>query len=131
MISYASVAAQLHLADVAERLIALLGPYHEQVPCQGVTSREPIAIYVGGLAGVLGRFDEAEHYFGEAAELSIRGGMRYAEAQNNLWWARMLLEHDARGDAERASGLLVRAREAAAARGYGLVEARAAALQAR
>ncbi len=66
IISYASVAVQLHLPERAEELFALLAAYHDQVPCQGVTSREPIAMYLGGFATVLGQYDDAERYFTEA-----------------------------------------------------------------
>jgi class 3 adenylate cyclase/tetratricopeptide (TPR) repeat protein len=131
IISYASVAVQLHLPERTEELLLLLAPYHDQVPCQGVTSREPIAMYLGGLATVLGRYDEAERYFTEANELNARGEMQYAQAQTHLWWARMLLAKSGHGDAERANVLLDRARSAASTRGYPLVDRRAATLQLR
>jgi class 3 adenylate cyclase/tetratricopeptide (TPR) repeat protein len=131
MICYATIAVELHLPDRAEQLFALLGPYHDQVPCQGVTSREPVATYLGGLTTVLGNYDAADGYFQEANELNLRGTMHYAEAQTNLWWARMLLARNGAGDAERAARLLERALSVSRERGYPRVESQAGALQRR
>ncbi len=125
-ICYASIAVQLQLPERCAELLALLAPYHEQVPCQGVGSREPVAMYLGGMAGVLGRYDEAERYFVEADDLNKRGAMRYAEAQTNLWWGRILRARGGSGDVERARDLLDKARTMAVDRGYALVERRAA-----
>ena len=83
-------------------------------------------MYLGGMAGVLGRYDEAERYFVEADDLNKRGAMRYAEAQTNLWWGRMLLARGGSGDVERARDLLDSARMIALDHGYGLVGRRAA-----
>ena len=129
MICYASIAVQLQLPEHCEELFALLTPYHGQVTFQGVTSREPVAMYLGGMAGVLGRYDEAERYFVEADDLNKRGAMRYAEAQTNLWWGRTLLAWGGSGDKERAGRLFERARAVADERGYALVESRATAAQ--
>jgi tetratricopeptide (TPR) repeat protein len=128
---YASIAVQLQLRERCEELFALLAPYHDQVVCQGVVSREPVAMYLGGLAGVLERYDDAERYFVEADELNKRGRMRYAEAQTNLWWGRMLMESAESGDLERADALLERARSAGREYGYALIESRASAAQRR
>jgi tetratricopeptide (TPR) repeat protein len=128
LISYATVAVELQLPERAEQLFALLAPYHDQVPCQGVTSREPVAMYLGGLATVSGGYDDANRYFQEAHELNLRGAMHYAEAQDNLWWARMLQERNGAGDAERAARLLEKARSASRERGYPHIESQAAAL---
>ena len=125
-ICYASIAAQLHLREHCEELFALMTPYHGQVTFNGITSREPVAMYLGGMAGVLARYDEADRYFVEADDLNKRGAMRYAEAQTNLWWGRTLLARGGSGDVERARDLLDSARMIALDHGYGLVGRRAA-----
>ena len=125
MVGYAAVAVELELAEAAEQLLDILGPYHDQVPCEGVTSWEPVSMYLGGLSSVLGHHDEAERYFREADELNTRGGMQFAEAKTNLWWARALLSHLGEGDAERAKELLEQARSKGRELGYPLVEQRA------
>ncbi len=125
-ICYASIAAQLHLREHCEELFALMTPYHGQVTFNGITSREPVAMYLGGMAGVLGRYDEAERYFEEADDLNKRGAMRYAEAQTNLWWGRALLARGGSGDLEQARDLFDTARMIAVDHGYSLVERRTA-----
>ena len=74
-----------------------------------------------------GRYEEAESYFEQAAELNTRGEMRFAEAQTSLLWGRMLCARNGPGDADRAWDLLEQTRESAATRGYAMVERRASA----
>jgi hypothetical protein len=81
-----------------------------------------VATFLGGLASVLGRYEEGEAYFEEAAELSRRGQMKFAEAHTNMLWGRMLRTRNEPGDAERARSLLEHARDSAATHGYGTVE---------
>jgi class 3 adenylate cyclase len=125
ILSYATVAVELKAREAAEQLLAMLAPYHDQVPCEGVASREPVAVFLGGLATVVGRYNDAERYFREADELNVRGNLRFSEAETNLWWARMLLLRRGEGDAERALDLLEHARSVASAHGYALIEERA------
>jgi class 3 adenylate cyclase len=125
ILCYATVAVELQERGAAEQLLALLAPYHDQVPCEGVVTREPIAVFLGGLATVVGRYDDAERYFHEADELSARGGMSFAQAETHLWWGHMLLLRGGEGDADRARDLLERARAVARTHGYPLIENRA------
>jgi tetratricopeptide (TPR) repeat protein len=129
IICYASIAVQLGLREYCEELFGILVPYHDQVPCQGVTSREPVAMYLGGIASVLERYDVGENYFEVASELNKRGRMRYADALTDLWWGRMLLARSGPGDVGRAESLLGRARVAGRNHGYTLLENRAVAAQ--
>jgi class 3 adenylate cyclase/tetratricopeptide (TPR) repeat protein len=124
---YAEVAVGLEDARSAASLLELFAPYHDQVPYTGLTPQEPVAWYLGGLATVLGRYDEAESHFVEAAEANIRGRRKCSEARTQLALGRMLALRGAAGDVERARGLLERARAAAAAGGYPKVEQRATA----
>jgi hypothetical protein len=48
---------------------------------------------------VPGRYEEAESYFEQAAELNTRGEMRFAEAETNLYLGRMLRARNKSGDA--------------------------------
>jgi len=127
IVSYARVAVELQLRDHTETLFGMLAPFEDKIPNNGVNTQEPVAMHLGGLATVLGRVDDAERYFEAAAELNARGEMRFAEAQTNLLWGRMLLMRNELGDADRASELLEQARSSAVARGYAMVERRAAA----
>jgi tetratricopeptide (TPR) repeat protein len=128
MAFYAEVSIELADKGSAATLYELFAPYHDQVPYTGLTPHEPISWYLGGLATVLGRYDEAEAHFAEAAELNSAGVRRCSEARTELACGRMLLQRDAPGDLERARGLLTRAQATAAANAYATVEQRARAV---
>ena len=123
--SYAMVAIELAATGPARTLYDLLAPFHAQVPFIGTLGFLPAAWSLGGLASVLGRYDDAEAHFTEAADLSARGHMTFFAAATQLEWGRMLV---ARGDAdglERGRALLEGARAAGADHGYAMVERRA------
>jgi class 3 adenylate cyclase/tetratricopeptide (TPR) repeat protein len=125
--NYGRVAVELRLADYAAALLEQLAPFHDQVPHNGTIPYEPVAMILGALATVLGRYEDAEKYFAEAEDLNTRGGMRFAEAHTKMLWGRMLCARSGPGDSDRARTLLEQARESAAARGYAMVERRASA----
>jgi len=125
MANYARVAIELRLNDHAEALLEGLAPFHDEVPHNGLIPQDPVAMFLGALAAVVGRYEEAETYFEEAEELNTRGGMRFAEANTKMLWGRMLRHRGEPGDADRARELLTGARESAAIRGYAAVERRA------
>ena len=125
IVYYTSVVIELQLRAHCEPLIKLLSPVRDQVPHDGLIPTPPVATYLGGLATVVDRFEGAESYFGRAAELNTRGGMKYAEAYTNMLWGRMLRSRNGPGDADRARELLEQARESAAASGYAMVERQA------
>jgi class 3 adenylate cyclase len=122
MVNYARVVIELQLRAHGEPLIKLLIPFRDQVPHDGVIPQPPVAMYLGGLATVVDRFEEAESHFAQAAELNTRGEMKFAEAYTNVLWGRMLRARNGPGDAVSARELLEQARASAAARGYAMVE---------
>ncbi len=126
VLMYARPTIELEIGRAANLLLQLLARYHQQVPHQGLLCHEPVAMFLGGLAGVLGRYDESEAYFEQAHELSRRGGMRFAEVHIDLLWGRMLFRRGERRDHERARGLLERARVGAISSGYSMLDRRAA-----
>ena len=125
MINYAMVVIELQLHDHAGTLMELLAPFADQVPHNGLCPQPPVATILGGLATVLGRYDKAEIYFAQAAELNARGEMRFSDALTNLLWGRLLSARRAVGDIDRARELLQEAALSAAGRGYAKVELRA------
>ena len=125
ILSYARVVLELRLRNHAETLFGMLAPFDDQVPHNGLIPQEPVAMFLGGLATVIGRHDEAESYFEHAAELNDRGEMTFAEAQTNLLCGRMLRTRSGPGDADRARELLEQAKSIAAERGYAMVERKA------
>jgi hypothetical protein len=122
MVNYARVVIELRLQPHGEALINLLDPFRDQVPHNALIPHSPVATYLGGLATLADRFEEAESYFMQAAALNARGGMKFAEAYTNVLWGRMLRIRSGPGDATRARDLLAQARESAAVRGYALME---------
>jgi tetratricopeptide (TPR) repeat protein len=122
VITYTHAAIELHASKPAAPLLNLLAPYRAQVGFNGLMPLEPVAMYLGGLASVMGCYEEAEGYFTESAEISSRMGAKFFAARTDLLWGRMLLQRNAQGDAERARRLLTRADGAGTANGYGNVE---------
>jgi tetratricopeptide (TPR) repeat protein len=126
MVNFARVAIGLALGEHSGKLLELLGPYSDQVPEDGLIPLEPVSMFLGGLATVLGRYDDAERYFEEAAELNERGQMMFAEAHTNMLWGRMLRQRGHPGDADRSRTLLEQARTNAAGQDYARIERQAA-----
>jgi len=131
MVFYAETAIHCGDPKYAEPLFDRLAPWVDQCStAPGATDEGPVSHYLGGLATVLGRYDEADTYFAQAAAFSDRVGAKFFAARTDLYWGRMLAERRAAGDADKARDLLTKAHTAAAAHGYGNVERRAvAALQ--
>lgn len=126
VLSFSRAAIELQARQPAEQLLALLAPFHAQIPCQGLISYAPVATHLGGLASVLGRNDDAETYFAEATALNTRGKMKFAEAYTQLLWGRMMAAQKGPDDPEKARQLLEQARTTASGNGYAMIEGRAA-----
>jgi class 3 adenylate cyclase len=123
----ARIAIELRRADAAVQLIPMLEPFEGQVAYQGLTANPPVATFLGGLLSLVGRQDEAATKLEQGSKLCGRGGMRYASAYNELLRGRLLLEGRSEIQAEQAREALEKARSAAEAGGYALLERRAAA----
>ncbi|MDP9333209.1 MAG: AAA family ATPase [Actinomycetota bacterium] len=126
MVNFAEAAIECRDPKYAGPLLDRLAPYADQWSTTGPTSEGPVSHYLGGLATVLGRYDEADMYLERAAASNERVGAKFFAARTDLWWGRMLAERNAPGDIEKARDLLSRARAASAAHGYANVERRAA-----
>ena len=125
MVCFAEAAIECRDPKYAEPLFDRLVPWASHLPATGASAQGPVSHYLGGLATVLGRYDEADAYFAQAAASSDRGAKFFA-ARTDLLWGRMLAERRAPGDTENARKLLTKAHSAAKAYGYGNVERRAA-----
>ncbi len=124
---HALVAVELARPGPARKLYDLLAPYPDQIPFIGTLGFFPVALALGGLDSVLGRYEKAEASFARATEINRRGHMKYSAAYTDLWWGQMLAARGASGDQDRARSLLERAHDHAATHGYAGVERRAAA----
>jgi tetratricopeptide (TPR) repeat protein len=126
--TYADVAIECGDRQSAGPLLNLLAPWADQLSTNGGGSTNgPVSHFLGGLATVLGRYDEADSYFARAAAFNGRAQAKFFAAQTDLLWGRMLVERGANSDTERARELLTRSQTAARAQGYGGVERRSAA----
>jgi tetratricopeptide (TPR) repeat protein len=122
------VAARLADAATAEELYDLLRPHRSDIACGISTWLGPVAYDLGLLATTLGRYDDADSYFAEAAERHRRMGIGGILAHTYLDWARMLLTRHRGGDVERARALLRQAMATARELGLEHIERQAAAL---
>ena len=126
MVDYAEAAIECRDPEYAGPLFDRLAPWADQLSTSGGGSAEgPVSHYLGGFATVLGRYDDADAYFTQAAAFNERIGAKFFAARTNLSWGRMLAERDAPGDTEKARDLLTKAQAAAASNGYANVERRA------
>jgi tetratricopeptide (TPR) repeat protein len=99
--------------ELARRLYDELLPYRTQIVVGQVSTIGPVAHYLGLLAAVLGRPDEAEELFSEACAFAERTGARGILARTRLELARLLARRARPGDAERAGVLAAAAQELA------------------
>ena len=122
--------AAIECKDIAsaEVLFMQLSPFAGQTVHTGtVSNRGPVSSFVGGLATVLGRYDEAVKYFDQAAAFNDQAGACYFAAETDLWLGRMHVERNRPGDLEIAYAVLNRSRTGATSYGYSSVKRRAAA----
>ena len=126
MCDYANAAIDCRDPKYAAPLLDILAPWAGQVDMGYVSSGGLVSHIVGGLATALGRYEEADGYYAQAAAFNDRANAKFLGARTNLAWGRMHAERNAPGDAEKARDLLTKAHTAAAAHGYADVEQQAA-----
>jgi hypothetical protein len=127
MVDFAEAAIECRDPAHAGALFDQLEPWADQLPATGGSALVPVSHYLGGLATVLGRYDEADAYFARSAAMSVRMGAKFFAARTDLLWARMLVERGGPGDMAKARSLLASARDVASAQSYGVIERRAVA----
>jgi tetratricopeptide (TPR) repeat protein len=125
----AKVCPALGNAEQAAFLCDRLEPHHALVPAMAVTTPlEPVAHHLGLLTTALGRYDEAEAHFEEAAQIAERMEAPHWLARTRLEWARMLLRRAGPRDVEHARELAGAALATAEELGMARVAAQARAL---
>ncbi len=127
MTEYADAAIVCGDRRFAHALYGVLEPWVDQFSSAGgLTAEGPVCLYLGGLATVLGRYDEAEALLLRAADLCETNGMRFFAALTDLRRGQLCLDRGLDDDFESARILLTSAQNAASASGYGWVEREAA-----
>ena len=106
MVDYADAAVVCGDPTYARPLFERLAPWHAQLPATGASALPPVSHYLGGLAGVLGRYDEADAYFSQSAAMSERLGAKFFAARTDLWWGNVLARRNRPGDADAATARL-------------------------
>jgi tetratricopeptide (TPR) repeat protein len=127
MTMYAEGAIECRDPHYAQPIFDRLAPWADQLSSTPASAEGPVSHYLGGLATVLGRFDQADAYYARAAAMNERMTARFFAARTDLSWGRLLMERRAPGDVPKARALLQKAHSVASAHGYGTVERRAAA----
>jgi class 3 adenylate cyclase len=125
MVFFADAAIELGDPAFAGPLYERLAPWGDQWSDNGATAANPICHYLGGLASVLGRDDDADAFFARSATMCRGIGAQFFLAQTELLWGRMLARRGRTEDHDRAHELLEQARSSAIAKGYASVLGRA------
>jgi class 3 adenylate cyclase/tetratricopeptide (TPR) repeat protein len=125
---FAEGAILLGDARSAAVLHELLAPFGGQVGIDGVTTVGALEHYLGALATVLGRSDEAVERLQRACDVHHAIAAPFFEARSRHRLAAALLARDRPGDAGAAAVELGRAVALAERHGYGMVHRRAAEL---
>ncbi len=129
MTEYADAAINCADTNTAPSLYDLLSPWANHFSAAGgLTAEGPVCLYLGGLATVLGRYDDAERHLSLAADLCERHAMKFFAALTNLRRGQLMLHRRLEVDTDAARTLLRNVSDTAAAHGYGAVERLAAAL---
>jgi class 3 adenylate cyclase len=129
LLFYAEIAAVAADSDVAGSMMQHIQPWGDQFCTVGVAAPlGPVSYYLGGLATILSRYDDANGYYTQSSLMCDRIGAKFFGARTDLMWAKMLRTRQAPGDLKMAQELLVRSRSCAFANGYAGIERRTAEL---
>ena len=91
IVGYAVLAIELDDRAAAAELVPLLQPYARQVAFNGATSQGPVAAYLGRLASMLGRYDEADRHLHAALATAEAFGWEYHRASTLVCLAELRL----------------------------------------
>jgi DNA-binding SARP family transcriptional activator/tetratricopeptide (TPR) repeat protein len=130
LIAHAVLAIELDDLVAAEWLFPAIAPMAGEVSFNGVTSQGPVSAYVGKLASLLGRYDDAERHLLDALATTEAFGWEYHRATTLIALAQNRLRATATLDAAGESWLS-NAEELCATYGIASWGARAAGLRKR
>jgi tetratricopeptide (TPR) repeat protein len=117
VIGYVIIALELDDREAAAELLPLIQPHAAEVSFNGITSQGPVGAYVGKLASLLGRHDEAESHLSAALATATAFGWTYHRA--TTLFALAQAQHRRTGDLdEEARSWLTEASELCRAHGF-------------
>jgi class 3 adenylate cyclase/tetratricopeptide (TPR) repeat protein len=116
---YAEAAVQTGDAAAATTLYELIEPWAEQTVYTGAAGNGHARMWLGLLAGVLGRHEQSDEHLRFACEFQEANDMPLWAARAQLGWAQALA---ARGETDAAEEHAARALELSREHGYGLFE---------
>jgi class 3 adenylate cyclase/tetratricopeptide (TPR) repeat protein len=125
LVLYADAATQTDDTETCSILYERIQPFGDQLDWNGATAWGHTRMYLGLLAGVLGKHEEADRHLAFACEFQEAHGMLLSAARAQLGWAEALA---GRGDTAQAREHAARALELSREHGYDLFEERAAVL---
>ena len=103
IVNYASAAIVVADRNYADPLFDRLSRYADLSCSTGPTADGPVSYFLGGLATVLNRYDEADAYFSRSAAMCDRMGARFFDTRNALMWGKMLAERNGADDTEKGA----------------------------
>ena len=80
VIAYVIIAIELDDREAAAQLLPVIAPHASVISFNGATSQGPVSAYVGKLASLLGRYDEAEDHLRAALATATAFGWTYHQA---------------------------------------------------
>ena len=122
---YTEAAVLTDSSGPASILYELIEPWADQVVWNGLLGYGHVRMYLGLLAAVLGRDEQADQHLAFACDFQETNGLLLWAARAHLGWAEALA---GRGDAAQAREHAARALELSQEHGFVLFEERAAAL---
>ena len=125
MVEWAEVAADTEHAAASEALFGMLEPWSDQFPTMSITVWMPVCHYLGRLAVVLGRLEDAERSFARALELEEGLRAPLFAAETRLAWGAALLDSDSAGANGRGEQMVRDALAAGRELGIARIERRA------
>jgi len=109
MCAYAEAVATCRLVEHAKHLFDELAPWSHLSAFADPVGIGPVSHYLGGLAALLDRVEEADHFLAASAQWCRRVEAPFFAARTDLVWGRLWADHPGPGSATRARDLLDRA----------------------
>jgi tetratricopeptide (TPR) repeat protein len=106
VIAYAIIAIELEDPEAAAQLLPVIEPHATEISFNGVTSQGPVGAYVGKLASLVGRHEEAEDHLRAALATAKAFGWKYHRATTLFALARARYRRIGGLDEEGRSWLL-------------------------